>query len=102
MTRLRTHPGEVLREEFIAPLGLSARSLGAALGMPGNRIYDILRQRRDISADTASPTTIQGLRRALAKIKLLRETQGIRVRQKIHPSVAFAPFLTGRRCRTGG
>ena len=53
MTRLRTHPGEVLREEFIAPLGLSARSLGAALGVPGNRISDILRQRREISADTA-------------------------------------------------
>jgi antitoxin HigA-1 len=53
MPRLRTHPGEILREEFMVPLGLSARALGAAIGVPANRLSDIARGRRDVSADTA-------------------------------------------------
>ena len=53
MARVRTHPGEVLSEEYLKPLGLSASALGKAIGVPGNRISDIVRQRRDISADTA-------------------------------------------------
>lgn len=53
MPRLRTHPGEVLAEEFMKPLGLSARALGTAIDVPGNRLTDIIRQRRDVSADTA-------------------------------------------------
>jgi addiction module HigA family antidote len=53
MGRLRTHPGEVLAEEFMKPLGLSARALGAGIGVPGNRVSDIIRSRRDVSADTA-------------------------------------------------
>jgi antitoxin HigA-1 len=51
--QLRTHPGEVLAEEFMKPLGLSSRALGEAIGVPGNRLSDIVRQRRDVSADTA-------------------------------------------------
>lgn len=53
MARVRTHPGEVLREEFLLPFGLSARQLALEIGVPGNRISDILRERRDLSADTA-------------------------------------------------
>lgn len=53
MPRLRTHPGEVLAEEYLKPLGLSASALARAIGVPGNRISDIVRQRRDMSADTA-------------------------------------------------
>jgi addiction module HigA family antidote len=53
MPRVRTHPGEVLAEEFMGPLGLSANALGRAVGVPGNRISDIIRRRRDVSADTA-------------------------------------------------
>ena len=53
MARVRTHPGEVLREEFMEPLGLSARALAAAIGVPANRLSDIARERRDVSADTA-------------------------------------------------
>jgi antitoxin HigA-1 len=51
--RIKTHPGEILREEFLAPLGMSARALAAALAVPANRVSDILRERRDITADTA-------------------------------------------------
>lgn len=51
--RVRTHPGEVLAEEYLKPLGLSASALAQAIGVPANRITDIIRQRRDVSADTA-------------------------------------------------
>jgi addiction module HigA family antidote len=50
---LRTHPGEVLAEEYLKPLGLSASALAQAISVPSNRITDIVRQRRDVSADTA-------------------------------------------------
>ena len=53
MPRIRTHPGEVLREDFMVPLGLSARALAGQIGVPANRISEILRARRDVSADTA-------------------------------------------------
>ena len=53
MPRLRTHPGEILAEEYMKPLSLSANGLGRAIGVPGNRISDLVRQRRDMSADTA-------------------------------------------------
>jgi addiction module HigA family antidote len=53
MTRLRTHPGEVLREEYLVPLGLSARALARELDVPPNRLTEIMRGTRDVSADTA-------------------------------------------------
>ena len=46
-------PGEVLREEFMVPLGLSARGLARELGMPANRVTGILNGTRAITADTA-------------------------------------------------
>ncbi|MCH5375379.1 MAG: HigA family addiction module antitoxin [Planctomycetes bacterium] len=53
MMRIRTHPGEVLADEFMRPLGLTSRALAEALDVPPNRISDLLRARRSISADTA-------------------------------------------------
>jgi addiction module HigA family antidote len=53
MARLRTHPGEVLREEYLVPLGLSARALAKELGVPANRLTEIMRGARDVTADTA-------------------------------------------------
>ncbi|MBA2400771.1 MAG: HigA family addiction module antidote protein [Bradyrhizobium sp.] len=53
MARLRTHPGEVLREEYLVPLGLSARALAKDLGVPANRLTEIMRGARDVTADTA-------------------------------------------------
>jgi antitoxin HigA-1 len=47
------HPGEVLREEFLDPLGMSAYALAKALCVPLNRITAILAGERAISADTA-------------------------------------------------
>jgi addiction module HigA family antidote len=53
MARLRTHPGEVLKEEYLVPLGLSARALAKELGVPPNRLTEIIRGTRDVTADTA-------------------------------------------------
>ena len=53
MSRVRTHPGEILREEYLGPLGMSARALAKALGVPANRLTEIMRGERDVSADTA-------------------------------------------------
>lgn len=47
------HPGEVLREEFLRPLGLSAHALAMALAVPAPRINDIVREKRGVTADTA-------------------------------------------------
>lgn len=47
------HPGEILREEFMAPLSLSANALARALGLTAARVNDIAREHRGITADTA-------------------------------------------------
>lgn len=55
MARVRTHPGVVLKQEFMAPLGLSANRLAIELAVPATRIGDIIRAEgpRSITADTA-------------------------------------------------
>lgn len=47
------HPGEILREEFMSPMGLSANGLAIALRVPATRISQIVNERRGITADTA-------------------------------------------------
>ena len=47
------HPGEVLREDFLLPAGLTANALAKALHVPAPRINDIVRERRGVTADTA-------------------------------------------------
>jgi addiction module HigA family antidote len=47
------HPGEILREEYLEPMGLSASALAIALRVPAPRVNDIVRERRGISPDTA-------------------------------------------------
>jgi len=47
------HPGEVLREEFMIPLEITAYRLSKDLGIPQTRISEILKGRRRVSADTA-------------------------------------------------
>ena len=53
MPRVRTHPGEVLREQFLSPLGMSAHQLAEAIDVPGDRISEIVRENRSVTADTA-------------------------------------------------
>jgi addiction module HigA family antidote len=47
------HPGEVLREEFLIPLGINAHALSMALQVPAPRIHEIVHERRSITVDTA-------------------------------------------------
>jgi addiction module HigA family antidote len=47
------HPGEILREEYLVPLGMSANALAIALRVPAPRINDIVLERRAITPDTA-------------------------------------------------
>lgn len=53
MTNLYTHPGEVLREELMAPYGLTAHALAKALRVDAPRIYEIINEKRAVTADTA-------------------------------------------------
>jgi len=46
-------PGEILREEFMRPLGLTVTALARDIGVPGNRISQIVNGKRSLSADTA-------------------------------------------------
>lgn len=47
------HPGEILREEFMRPLGLSQNMLARTLNVPPRRINEIVLEKRGITADTA-------------------------------------------------
>lgn len=47
------HPGEILLEEFMAPMDLSANRLAKALGVPANRVSEIVAGNRDMTAETA-------------------------------------------------
>ena len=55
VNRMRpVHPGEVLREDYLAPLGVSVNALSVALGVPATRIHEIVKERRAVTADTAA------------------------------------------------
>ena len=51
--RVTTHPGTVLREDFLVPMGISANHLALRTRMPATRVGEILHGRRGISTDTA-------------------------------------------------
>jgi antitoxin HigA-1 len=100
MTRIRTHPGEVLREEFMKALGLSANALALALRVPPTRIGDILRKDkpRAISADTAvrlaryfstSPEFWLNLQSAY-ELSLVLAKHGDVIKRDVHPRADLA------------
>lgn len=51
--RVTTHPGEILSEEFLRPLGMSVNSLAIALRVPATRMGAIVKGERSVTADTA-------------------------------------------------
>ncbi len=92
MPRMRTHPGGILAQDFLAPLGLSARQVAAEIGVSPNRLSEIIRARRGVTAD---PAIRLGVRfgtsaqirlnlqkaRALSKARATMEDSVIRARE---------------------
>lgn len=95
------HPGEVLREEVMAPIGLSANRLARELGIPASRVLEIVNGRRAISADTAlrlgryfdtSPQFWMNLQ-ARYDLEIAREANGKAIERAIKPR-QMAPSLS--------
>jgi addiction module HigA family antidote len=53
MSHWNIHPGEILKEEFLDPLGITSYRLAKEIHVPAPRIHDIVNHKRGISADTA-------------------------------------------------
>ncbi len=98
MNRIRTHPGEVLREEFMVPLGLSANALALALRVPATRITAIIRNEapRAVTADTAlrlsryfgtSPQFWLNLQQAY-DLSLVENERGATIARDVQPRAA--------------
>lgn len=51
--RIATHPGEILSQEFLEPLGLTQAELARALDIPANRVNELVRGKRGITPETA-------------------------------------------------
>jgi len=47
------HPGEILREDYLASLGLSVNAVAIALRIPATRVHEIVKERRAVTPDTA-------------------------------------------------
>jgi len=97
MNKMRPiHPGEILREEFLVPLGLSASALALELKVPAPRINDIVRERRAVTPDTAlrlaryfetSPEFWMDLQTAF-DLKTAAKDSGERIAAEISPRAA--------------
>lgn len=93
------HPGEILQEEFMAPLGLSANALAAEIAVPVTRIWEILRGRRGVTANTAlrlarffgtTPELWLGLQ-AEFDLRTARREVGKEIERQIEPPKEVAP-----------
>lgn len=90
------HPGEVLREDYLKPLDMSANALAKALKVPASRINDIVLERRGVSVDSAmrlvryfggDVQTWMNLQTAY-DIKVAQKTLSKRVEKEIEPLAA--------------
>jgi addiction module HigA family antidote len=91
------HPGEILREEFMKPHGLSQNALACALNVPPRRINEIVLEKRGITADTALRlaryfgTTAElwtGLQ-ADYDLRLVRYERERKIERDVHPLAAL-------------
>lgn len=87
------HPGEILREEFLTPLGLSRNALARALRVPPNHVSGIVNEKRGISATMAlrlaryfntSPELWLGLQQDY-ELDIARDTAATRVEREVLP-----------------
>ena len=94
--RVTTHPGEILEEEFLKPLGLSVNALAIALRVPATRIGAIVKGERAVTADTAlrlarffgtSPEFWVNLQ-AMHDLTKARRESGRTIERDVHPRAA--------------
>src|SRR5258706_14671885 len=87
------HPGEILREEFLTPLGLSRNALARALRVPANHVSGIVNEKRGISATMAlrlaryfntSPELWLGLQQDY-ELDIARDNAAARVEREVLP-----------------
>jgi len=98
------HPGEVLLEEFLEPLGLTQYRLAKDLSVPARRINEIVLRRRGISADTALRlalyfrTTPQFWLNLQARYELdtAQRITGKRILKTVHPAPALVETACGQ------
>lgn len=90
------HPGEVLREDYLKPLDMSANALAKALKVPASRVNDIVLERRGVTVDSAmrlvryfggDVQTWMNLQTAY-DIKVAQKTLAKRVEKEIMPMAA--------------
>ena len=90
------HPGEILREEFLTPLGMSANALALELKVPAPRINDIVRERRAVTPNTAlrlscyfgtTPQFWLNLQSAY-DLKMAELKDGSKIRREVHSRTA--------------
>jgi addiction module HigA family antidote len=90
------HPGETLREDFLAPLGMSVNRLALELHVPATRVNEIARGRRAITADTAlrlgrffgtSPQFWMNLQ-ANYELEMARDAAGKTIETVVRPRLA--------------
>jgi antitoxin HigA-1 len=90
------HPGEILLEDFMKPLGLSQYALAKAIGVPPRRINEIVQGKRSITADTAlrlgryfrvDPQSFMNLQTHY-DLKTAEKDLGARLDAEVHPRAA--------------
>ena len=90
------HPGEILREEFLNPMGISINRLARDIVVPPGRISEIVNGKRGITADTAlrlarffgtSPEVWLGLQSEY-DLRVAKQTIGKEIEQRVHPFAA--------------
>jgi addiction module HigA family antidote len=88
------HPGEILKEEFLTPLGMSGNALATALRVPANRVNGIINQKRGVTAETAlrlaryfgtTPQFWLNLQTAY-ELRVAEQRDGSRVRREVKPA----------------
>lgn len=96
------HPGEILKADFLEPLGLSVNALSRAIGVPRTRLNDIVLGRRGITADTAMRLaryfrvgaqfwmTLQ----SHYDIEIAEESYGARLNREVRPRAAVGVAST--------
>src|SRR5262249_4692135 len=91
-----SHPGEVLREDFLKPLELSQYALAKAIGVPQIRVSEIVNAKRAITPDTAlrlaryfvTTAEFWMARQASYDVEIARDRIGAKIQARVHPRAA--------------